>query len=157
MACLSQTRAHTPHPRQRSSLTLAFLRLWWRGSPAETIPIDYTGHMSVLVDIPAQKRDQAEREELRQQLEHSQKLESIGRLAGGVAHDFNNLLTVINGYSDMLIKGLLEGDPQRQAIEEIRDAGERAAALTKQLLTFGRRQIGQPRPLELNALISGAE
>jgi len=57
----------------------------------------------------------------------------------------------------MLIKDLPEGDPQRQAIEEIRDAGKRAAALTKQLLTFGRRQIGQPRPLELNALISGAE
>ena len=117
----------------------------------------FKGAFVMLVDITAQKRDQAEREELRQQLEHSQKLESIGRLAGGVAHDFNNLLTVINGYSDMLIKDLPEGDPQRQAIEEIRDAGERAAALTKQLLTFGRRQIGQPRPLELNALISGAE
>jgi hypothetical protein len=66
-------------------------------------------------------------------------------------------LTVINGYSDMLIKDFPAGDPQRQAIEEIRGAGERAAALTKQLLTFGRRQVGRPRPLELNALISDAE
>ncbi|MGO9616134.1 MAG: PAS domain S-box protein [Bryobacteraceae bacterium] len=117
----------------------------------------FRGAFAMMIDITSQKRDQAEREELRQQLEHSQKLESIGRLAGGVAHDFNNLLTVINGYSDMLIKDLPEGDPQRQAIEEIRGAGERAAALTKQLLTFSRRQIGRPRPLDLNALISGAE
>jgi PAS domain S-box-containing protein len=117
----------------------------------------FKGAFVMLIDITAQKRDQAEREELRQQLEQSQKLESLGRLAGGVAHDFNNLLTVINGYSDMLIKDLPEDDPQRQAIEEIRDAGERAAALTKQLLTLGRRQIGRPRPLELNALIAGAE
>jgi len=117
----------------------------------------FKGAFVMMIDITAQKRDQTEREELRQQLEHSQKLESIGRLAGGVAHDFNNMLTVINGYSDMLIKDLPEDHPQRQAIEEIRAAGERAAALTKQLLTFGRRQIGRPRPLDLNALIRGAE
>jgi len=117
----------------------------------------FKGAFVMMVDISAQKRDQSEREELRQQLEHSQKLESIGRLAGGVAHDFNNLLTVINGYSDLLIKDLPEEDPRRQAIEEIRGAGERAAALTKQLLTFGRRQIARPRPLDLNALIAGAE
>ena len=117
----------------------------------------FKGAFGMLIDITAQKRDQAEREELRQQLEQSQKLESLGRLAGGVAHDFNNLLTVINGYSDVLIKDLPEDNPQRQVIEEIRGAGERAAALTKQLLTFGRRQIGRPRPLELNALISGAK
>ena len=117
----------------------------------------WKGAFAMMIDITAQKKDQAEREKLRQQLEHSQKLESLGRLAGGVAHDFNNLLTVINGYSDMLIKDLPEGDPLRQPIEEIRGAGERAAALTKQLLTLGRRQIGRPRPLDLNALISDAE
>jgi PAS domain S-box-containing protein len=118
---------------------------------------EFKGAFVMLIDITEQKRDQAEREQLRRQLEQSQKLESLGRLAGGIAHDFNNLLTVINGYSDMLLKDLPEGDPQRQVIEEIRDAGERAAALTKQLLAFGRRQIGRPRPLELNALISDAE
>ncbi|MGB7759473.1 MAG: PAS domain S-box protein [Bryobacteraceae bacterium] len=117
----------------------------------------YKGAFAMLIDITAQKRDQTEREQLRRQLEQSQKLESLGRLAGGVAHDFNNLLTVINGYSDMLVKNLPEGDLQRQVIEEIRGAGERAAALTRQLLTFGRRQIGRPRPLDLNALISDAE
>jgi len=117
----------------------------------------FKGAFVMLIDITAQKRDQAEHEKLRQQLEHSQKLESLGRLAGGVAHDFNNLLTVINGYSDMLMKDFPEDDSRRRAIREIRDAGERAAALTRQLLAFGRRQFGRPRPLDLNALIAGAE
>jgi PAS domain S-box-containing protein len=116
----------------------------------------FQGAFAMMIDITAQKRDQAEREELRHRLEQSQKLESIGRLAGGVAHDFNNLLTVINGYSDMLIRDLPEDDPDRPAIEEIRGAGERAAGLTKQLLAFGRRQIRRPRPLDLNAVIRDA-
>ena len=102
-------------------------------------------------------RDATERRRLEEQLLQAQKLEAIGRLAGGVAHDFNNLLTVINGYSDMFLRELAEDDPQRPGIEEIRDAGECAAAITKQLLTFGRRQISSPRPLDLNALIRGAE
>jgi len=117
----------------------------------------FKGAFVMLIDITAQKRDQAEHEKLRQQLEHSQKLESLGRLAGGVAHDFNNLLTVINGYSEMLIKDFPEDDSRLHAIREIREAGERAAALTRQLLAFGRRQIGRPRPIDLNALISGDE
>jgi PAS domain S-box-containing protein len=102
-------------------------------------------------------RDATERRRLEEQLLQAQKLEAIGRLAGGVAHDFNNLLTVINGYSDMFLKELAEDDPKRPGIEEIRDAGECAAAITKQLLTFGQRQISSPRPLDLNALIRGAE
>jgi len=109
------------------------------------------------IDITARYEAEAARAHLEEQLRQAQKMEAIGRLAGGVAHDFNNLLTVINGYSDMLIKELAGDDPQRQVIEEIHGAGERAAALTKQLLTFGRRQISRPRPLDLNALISGAE
>ncbi len=102
-------------------------------------------------------RDATERRRLEEQLLQAQKLEAIGRLAGGVAHDFNNLLTVINGYSDMFLKDLAEDDPVRPGMEEIRDAGECAAAITRQLLTFGRRQISSPRPLDLNALIRGAE
>jgi PAS domain S-box-containing protein len=102
-------------------------------------------------------RDATARHRLEEQLLQAQKMEAIGRLAGGVAHDFNNLLTVINGYSDMFLRELAEDDPHRPGIEEIRDAGECAAAITKQLLTFGRRQIGSPRPLDLNALIRGAE
>jgi PAS domain S-box-containing protein len=102
-------------------------------------------------------RDVTERQRLEEQLRQAQKMEAIGRLAGGVAHDFNNLLTVINGYSDMFLKELAGDDPQRPAVEEIRGAGERAAALTKQLLAFGRRQISRPRALDLNALISEAK
>jgi signal transduction histidine kinase/ActR/RegA family two-component response regulator len=87
----------------------------------------------------------------------AQKMESIGRLAGGVAHDFNNLLTVINGYSDLLCNELPEGDPRRSQAVEIRKAGTRAADLTRQLLAFGRKQIGRPRTLNLNSVVGESE
>jgi two-component system cell cycle sensor histidine kinase/response regulator CckA len=87
----------------------------------------------------------------------AQKMESIGRLAGGVAHDFNNLLTVINGYSDLLYQQLTEEDPRRGQADEIRKAGARAAELTHQLLAFGRKQVGRPRPVNLTALVRESE
>lgn len=87
----------------------------------------------------------------------AQKLESIGRLAGGVAHDFNNLLTVINGYSSVILQKMNRLDPLRPPIDEIRKAGERAAELTKQLLVFGHKQMVQPRPLRLNSLVQDSE
>ncbi len=87
----------------------------------------------------------------------AQKLESIGRLAGGVAHDFNNLLTVINGYSDLAFQKLSEGDPLRVEIDQIRMAGARAADLTQQLLVFSRKQVIQPRPLDLNKVVAESE
>jgi len=87
----------------------------------------------------------------------AQKLESIGRLAGGVAHDFNNLLTVINGYSDMALERLSEDDPMRAEIDQIRIAGARAADLTQQLLVFSRKQVVQPRPLDLNEVVRESE
>jgi CheY-like chemotaxis protein len=80
-------------------------------------------------------------------------MESVGRLAGGVAHDFNNLLTVINGHCDLLLARLSAADPLRFSVNEVRSAGERAAALTQQLLAFSRRQILQTRVLDLNAVI----
>jgi len=87
----------------------------------------------------------------------AQKLEGIGRLAGGVAHDFNNLLTVINGYSDLVYHQLPEPDPKRSQVDEIRKAGARAAELTQQLLAFGRKQVGRPRPLNLNSVVEESE
>jgi len=104
-------------------------------------------------DITERKRAEAEREKLSAQLVQAQKLESIGRLAGGVAHDFNNLLTVINGYSEFLVAQLKAGDPLRLYADEIKTAGERAASLTKQLLAFSRKQVIEPKVLDLNTTI----
>ncbi|HEU4726703.1 MAG TPA: ATP-binding protein [Kofleriaceae bacterium] len=98
-------------------------------------------------------RDTTARRELEDQLRHAQKMEAIGRLAGGVAHDFNNLLTVINGYTDVLLDQLPEGSPEHADLMMIREAGDRAAALTAQLLAFGRRTIIAPKPLNLNVVV----
>jgi PAS domain S-box-containing protein len=99
-------------------------------------------------------RDVTERKDLERQLRQAQKLEAVGRLAGGVAHDFNNLLTVILGHCDLAMAGLDEDDRRRLDIMDVREAGTRASVLTTQLLAFSRKQILQPRVLNLNASIS---
>jgi PAS domain S-box-containing protein len=104
-----------------------------------------------MTDMLSLAHDVTERRQLEEELRQAHKLESIGLLAGGVAHDFNNLLTVINGYGDLMLKELARNHPQRESLEEIRKAGERAANLTHQLLAFSRKQILQPKPLDLNA------
>jgi two-component system, cell cycle sensor histidine kinase and response regulator CckA len=98
--------------------------------------------------------DVAERRRLEQQLIGTQRLEVIGRLAGGLAHDFNNLLTIIAGNADTLLCGLSEGDPLRQAAEDVMDAASRAASITRQLLAFGRKQVSAPEPLLLQDLVA---
>jgi PAS domain S-box-containing protein len=98
-------------------------------------------------------RDVTEQRELEQRLVQSQKMDAIGRLAGGVAHDFNNMLTAIQGYSSLLLTELPERDSRRENVEEILKAGERATALTKQLLAFSRRQVLEPRVLDLNEVV----
>ncbi len=113
--------------------------------------IRYAGRQAALV-VPL---DGTRRKQLEEQLRQAQKMEAVGMLAGGIAHDFNNLLTIINGYSQMLLAGLPENDENRISVEQIMKAGERAAELTQQLLTFSRRQVVRPKVLNLNAVVSG--
>jgi PAS domain S-box-containing protein len=105
------------------------------------------------------ERTRAE-EALRQtedQLRQSQKMEAVGRLAGGVAHDFNNLLTVIRGYSELLLARLASTDPIRKDMEEVKKAADRASGLTRQLLAFSRRQFVAPKVFEMNALVTNMD
>jgi signal transduction histidine kinase len=112
----------------------------------EPSPGDWSRVIVTFFDITDHKR-------LEEQMLQSQKLESLGRLAGGIAHDFNNLLMVILGYSELLLADPSLPQSTLTRLGEIRNAGERGAELTQQLLAFSRKQIGQPRPLNLNALI----
>jgi signal transduction histidine kinase len=107
----------------------------------------------------AAERDRLEvrRSALEAQLRRSQRMESVGRLAGGVAHNLNNLLTIINGYCSLLGKGIPEGAPERRMLAEMQHAGGRAAELTEQLLAFGRRQMLQPRDVEIDRLVGEVE
>jgi len=158
------------HPDDREKLEAAMVRVHSTGRPfevehrvlrpdgtvrhvrehAECI-FDGTGK---IVRMIGTVQDVTEYKELEEQFLQAQKLESLGRLAGGVAHDFNNLLTVIDGYSDLLLQSVGEGDPLRDSILEIRKAGESASALTRQLLVFSRKQRVQAQPVDLNGVVS---
>ena len=113
---------------------------------------DEAGELYRLVGTAA---DITEQRHLEEQLQQAQKMEIVGRLAGGVAHDFNNLLTVINGMADLVLAGLAEDDPARRDLTQIRLAGDRAAALTGRLLAVSRRQILKPEVIDLSAIVTG--
>ena len=104
-------------------------------------------------DISDRKRVEHANVALEEQLRQSQKMDALGRLAGGVAHDFNNMLSVVLSYSDMILEDLNEGDPIREDIEQIHVAAKRATDLTRQLLTFSRQQVIEPRVLDLNDVL----
>jgi PAS domain S-box-containing protein len=129
-----------------------------RAKDGRRIPVEISSHSFQIGEAFATlalARDVSAREELEERMRQSQRLESVGRLAGGVAHDFNNLLTVIAGYADSLRMDLSDDSPLHEDIEEIRSAASRAAALTRQLLAFSRRQVMQPRIVDLRDLIAG--
>jgi nitrogen-specific signal transduction histidine kinase/ActR/RegA family two-component response regulator len=113
--------------------------------------------IGVIEDISGRKQAEAALKRSEEQLRQSQKLEAIGRLAGGLAHDFNNILTAITGYSDLVLRRLGSVDPLRRSVEEIRRAAERAASLTHQLLAFSRKQMMQVKVLDLNAVVAEME
>ena len=119
--------------------------------------VDVAGEQYILgltLDITTHKNAEAEKEKLQAQLLQAMKMEAVGRLAGGVAHDFNNLLTVIMGYCEILLQKAGKESPMYREMEEIQRAGERAAALTKQLLAFSRKQIIEPKVVRLDRLVA---
>jgi PAS domain S-box-containing protein len=113
---------------------------------------EQSGYPVALIGVAT---DISDRKHLETQLQQSQKLEAIGKLAGGVAHDFNNLLTVIQGYSELLLAKININDPIAEQIKQINHAASRAESLTRQLLAFSRKQIMQPRIIDLNSLVEG--
>lgn len=136
-------------------------RIWrHRKKDGTIIDVELTAHSFTFSNRPArliQVTDISARRSLEEQLRQAQKMEAIGQLAGGVAHDFNNLLTAINGYSVLALGKLSPDELSRQYVAEIKRAGERASALTRQLLAFSRRQILQTIVLDLNLVVSEME
>ena len=124
------------------------------GKVAELIGAFFGQRESLLAEIVERKSAQEALRQSGEQLRQAQKMEAVGRLAGGVAHDFNNLLTAILGYAELLARRLELDDPSRQNVEMIQKAGRQAAAVTHQLLAFSRKQVLQPRVIDLNDLVT---
>ena len=125
--------------------------------PAFAISSPLTSASGEIVGAVIVFHDVTERRALEEQLLHSQKMEAVGRLAGGIAHDFNNILSVVSGYGEMVLSELAEDDEHRARVVEILRAADRATGLTRQLLAFGRRQVIEPRHLDLNAVVVDVE
>jgi PAS domain S-box-containing protein len=111
--------------------------------------------LGISTDITERKREEATRQALEEQLRQALKMEAIGQLAGGVAHDFNNLLAAILGNVELALRVVGEDNPLRKRLLDIEHASDRAAALTKKLLAFGRKQLLNPQPLDLNCVVEG--
>ena len=128
------------------------------------LPVEISARMvvegrvqAIARDISTRRRAAAEMHAEEQRREQAQKMEAVGRLAGGLAHDFNNLLTAVSGYTELLLQEVGRDHPIRPDLEEIRKASTRAEALTQQLLAFSRRQVLRPRPFDLSAVVRDIE
>jgi PAS domain S-box-containing protein len=113
--------------------------------------------LAIVSDLSMRRRTEESLRRTEEQLRHAQKMEAVGRLAGGVAHDFNNLLSIIVAYPGLLLAQLADDDPMRSDLEEIARAGMRAAELTRRLLLFSRQQVVEPRVVDLNHVLTGME
>ncbi len=141
--------------------------VFWR-KDGTSFPVEYTcapisedgkimGAVVTFWDITKRKQAEEALQRTEEQLRQAMKMEAVGRLAGGVAHDFNNILTAVSGYSDLLLLNLKDQDLLHKDVEEIQKATERAASLTRQLLAFSRKQIFQPKVLDLNELVTNLD
>ncbi|MGC3969725.1 MAG: ATP-binding protein [Pirellulales bacterium] len=124
---------------------------------ARMVPCDKNEIVTIVRNTTERKQAETKQRKLETRLAQAQKMEAIGRLAGGIAHDFNNLLTVINGYSELLLKTISSDDRRHAILTDVRQAGDRAASLTRQLLTFSRRQITELRVVDLNVIVAESE
>jgi PAS domain S-box-containing protein len=144
--CLAGEVARCEEDRfERADGTVQWTR--WEIQPWRQADGTVGGIVLFTEDLTVRKRMEA-------QLQQTQKLEAVGRLAGGIAHDFNNLLTVINGFSEFVLRDLAPTDPRRDALSHIRGAGDRAARLTQQLLAYSRKAMVEPKVLDLNELVT---
>jgi two-component system, cell cycle sensor histidine kinase and response regulator CckA len=168
---LRQITIHRVVPKEHQLALNAFLELPDNGRVAaewelqsndgRTIPVTLQGvglrgglAMAYLFDLTERRHAEQERERLRGQFLQAQKMESVGRLAGGIAHDFNNLLTVINGYTHLSLSRTESDNPLRAALEQVLQAGERAAALVQQLLAFSRKQVLKQEVVDVNQVVT---
>jgi signal transduction histidine kinase len=128
----------------------------------EKVPVETNDEIGKLAEafndmLKSLKRREVEKEQLEEQLRNAQKMEAVGTLAGGIAHDFNNILTAIIGYGNILQMQIDENNPLRDKVEQILDAAQRAANLTQGLLTFSRKQLVEPRPVNVNESINSIQ
>jgi PAS domain S-box-containing protein len=134
----------------------------WKRKDARVITVRLSGRAVTTADEPAEvleliAEDITDRRQLEEQFRQAQKMEAVGRLAGGVAHDFNNLLMVINGYTEVLLEQLEPGTSMHQKVQSIQQAADRAATLTRQLLAFSRKQMLELKVVDVNAVIQDME
>jgi PAS domain S-box-containing protein len=146
----------------RRTGSLNGVEVQWRRKDARVIIVRLSGGAATITDEPGEvleliAEDITDRRQLEEQLRQAQKMDAVGRLAGGVAHDFNNLLMVINGYTEVLLEQLEKGSAMHQKVESIQQAADRAATLTRQLLAFSRKQLLELKVVDVNTVIGDME